>query len=194
MNSVGVSCQALALGFCVHLTPQPPTLEGQGGLNRSVKRCAIGKARRLIFRGIDPGSINPESGDPLLDIKRSATSPQSRNCQGAALIRRRLCGGEWEGLQVHSGNQFLPQSFDPVNILPPGLLPLPRHERSEQASSWALPCSRTRLGTPLLPLEGGGWEGMSGLSTCQHQPPLPDSSPKPPDAFKRGVAYRRLQP
>ena len=31
---------------------------------------------------------------------------KSLNCQGAALIRRRLCGNDLEGLQVYSDDQF----------------------------------------------------------------------------------------
>lgn len=34
------------------------------------------------------------------------------DCQGAALIRQRLCGGDLEGSQVQSDDQFLTQSLD----------------------------------------------------------------------------------
>ena len=116
-------CWALAFGF--HPTPQrasvvigaaltkkPPTPEGQGG--RTVKHRAMCKARRLIRRGIDPGFIHLEGGNPLLDVGMGWDSPQSQNRQGAALIRRRLCGGDLLGLQIHSDDQFSTQGFGEV--------------------------------------------------------------------------------
>ena len=116
-------CWALAFGF--HPTPQrasvvigaaltkkPPTPEGQGG--RTVKHRAMCKARRLIRRGIDPGFIHLEGGNPLLDVGMGWDSPQSQNRQGADLIRRRLCGGDLLGLQIHSDDQFSTQGFGEV--------------------------------------------------------------------------------
>ena len=176
MSSVEVSCRDLALGFSVHPTPQPLTPTGVGGAYRTVKRCAIGKARRLIQRGIDPGFIHLESGNPLLDIGRSANSPQSRNCLGAALIRRRLCGGGLSGLPVHSDDQFLSQGFGPVNTFPLGLLSLPRRERSEQASSWGgVASSRASVHDKSYPAQERAWARHSsplrgiGTGTARHE-------------------------
>ena len=156
--------------------------------NRTVKRSAVGKVGRFTHWGIDPGFVHLEGRNPLPETGRIAGSPQSWNLWGAALIRRRLCGGDLLGLQIHSDDQFSTRSFGrsplapggklaqlgtrgalrssgvwgplstPKFTIPLGFLPLPRRERSEQASSWALTCSRTRLGTPLLPLEGRGRE------------------------------------
>ena len=188
-----VFCWALALSICPAPTPQPPTPTGAigwssgaapplsrlinaslvraiGGAYKTVKRCAVGRARRLIQRGIDPGFIHLEGGNPLLGAGRAANSPQSRNCQGAALIRRKLCGGEWEGLQVHSGDQFLSQSVGGVWHFP--LAPCGRgalHSSGVRGRP-----SKRELLLPLgllpLPLEGGGWEGVDGPSTSRSQP------------------------
>ena len=125
--------------------------------------------------------------------------PQSWNCWGVYLIRRRLCGIDREGMQAHPDDPLSTQSFGevwpfplalgrrlvlrsggvwealsaPKFTIPLGFLPLPRREWSEQASSWALPCSKTRPDTPLLLLEGGGWdwhsserEGVGERSDC----------------------------
>ena len=84
----------------VRSAQEAPISEGQGELNRAVKRCATGKATQLIQQGIDPGFIRPEGGNPLLDVGKRASSFQSQTCQSAALIRRRLCGGDVSGLQI----------------------------------------------------------------------------------------------
>ena len=173
-------CQALASGFRTHPTPQPPTAltrdvltnlarggaapddplitpEGQRGSKRSVNRCAAGKAHRPKPRGIDPGFIYLESGKPLLDAGRRLGSPLSLNCRGATLIRRRLCGSNSLGLSIQSDDQFLTQNSGKTNPLLLGLL--------------------------LLPLEGGGREGVSGpgklVSAVQITPILPDLVPAP---------------
>ena len=83
-----------------------------GGLSRTVKRCAADRARRLILRGINPGFIHLESGNPLPDAGMSLRSPKSRNCLGAYLIRQRLCEGVVEGLPVHPDDLLLAQGFD----------------------------------------------------------------------------------
>ena len=161
--------------------------------NRTVKRYAVGKVGRFSHRGIDPGFVYLEGRNPLPETGRIAGSPQSWNRRGAASIRRRLCGGDLLGLQIHSDDQFSTQSFGCSPLAPGGKLaqlgtrgalrssgvrerpsnarltiptcllplPFPRRERSEQVSSWALTCSRMRLGTPLLPLEGRGREGVN---------------------------------
>ena len=182
---------AFALSSSIFLTPSP---RRDRGANRTVKRYAVGKVGRFSHRDIDPGFVHLEGGDPLPETGRIAGSPQSWNRRGAALIRRRLCGGDLLELQIHSDDQFSTRSSGrsplppggklaqlgtrvtprssgvwrplsaPKFTIPLGFLPLPRRERSEQASSWALPCSRTRLGTAFLPLEGGGWEGMNRTS------------------------------
>ena len=171
-------CQALASGFRTHPTPQPPTAltrdaltnlarggaapddppiapEGQGGSRRSVNRCAAGKARRPKSRGIDPGFIYLEGGKPLLDAGRCLGSPLSLNCRGATLIRRRLCGSNSLGLSIQSDDQFLTRSFGKTNPFLLGLL--------------------------LLPLEGGGREGVSGPGT-------------PTRTFKEAVIFLTLVP
>jgi len=48
----------------------------------------------------------------FLTLKGLQVHFKSVDCQGAALIRRRLCGGSLEGLQVQSDDQFLTQSLD----------------------------------------------------------------------------------
>ncbi len=120
-------CLALALTSGFHPTPQPPTPEGQGGLERFVKRCAIGKASRLIRRGIDPGFTYLESGNPLLDSGEVGSSAQPHGCMGVlgqnsavddacppSLIHRRLCGGDLEELPSYSDDQFFPPSVSKV--------------------------------------------------------------------------------
>ena len=117
------------LGFGSWLSPHPPA--GRRAQARpffqaplplrsrkvwkNVKRCAFGKARRLIRRGIDPGSTHLEGGNPFLRAGIFGGSNQSWDHQSAALIRRRLCGGDWQGSKVHSDDQFLPQSLSGLN-------------------------------------------------------------------------------
>ena len=179
---------ALDLSSSIFLIPSP---RRDRGANRTVKRYAVGKVGRFSHWGIDPGFVHLKGGDPLPETGRIVGSPQSWNRRGAALICRRLCGCDLLGLQIHSDDQFSTRSFGrsplapggklaqlrtrgalrssgvwgplstPKFTIPLGFLPLHRRGRSEQASSWALPCSRTRLGTLLLPLEGEGWEGVN---------------------------------
>jgi len=190
MSRGGISDWALALSSSIFPTPSP---RRDRGANRTVKRYAVRKVGRFTHWGIDPGFVHLEGRKPLPETGRIAGSPQSWNRRGVALIRRRLCGGDLLGLQIHSDDQFSTQSFGRSPLAPDGklaqlgtrvtprssgvrgrpsnarltippcllLLPLLRRERSEQASSWALSCSRTCQGTPLLPLEGGGREGMN---------------------------------
>ena len=163
---IGVFCwaEALAFGF----SPHPPAGKrrhrrcsaqealypaGAGGANRSVKRCAAGKAGRFSHRGIDPGFIHPGGGNPLPDTEGFASSSHSQNCRGAYLIRRRLCEGD---SPVHSDDQFSTWSFGevwpfplapggrgvlrsngvrgppgaPRFTIPLGHVPLPRRERT----------------------------------------------------------------
>ena len=92
--------------------PPAPTPAGVGELSRTVRHCAVDKARRLIPRSIDPDSIHLESGNPLPDAEMALRSPKSRNCLGAYLICRRLCEGDIEGLPVHPDDLLLAQGFD----------------------------------------------------------------------------------
>ena len=116
----------MLLGFGSWLSPHPPVgrraqarpfcprsplpLRGRGAW-KNVKRCVIGKARRLIRRGIDLGSTHLEGGNPFLHAGMFGGSNQSWDRQSAALILRRLCGGDWQRSKVHSDDQFLPQSL-----------------------------------------------------------------------------------
>jgi hypothetical protein len=109
-----------ALAFSFHPTPQPPTPEGQGGLNRGVKRCAVDKARRFIRQGIDPGFMNLEGGNPLREAGRVTNSAQSLVSLGAALIRRRLCGSELVGSPVHPDDLLLIPKPWPLPLAPGG--------------------------------------------------------------------------
>ena len=73
------------------------------------------------------------------------------------MMRRRLCGSNSPGLSIQSDDQFLTQSSGKTNPLLLGLL--------------------------LLPLEGGGREGVSGpgklVSAVHITPILPDLVPAP---------------
>ena len=153
-------CWALALSFSISPTPSPYPRRGRGG-NRGVKRCAVGKVSRLIPRGVDPGSMHLEGGNPLLDAGRAAGSPQFRNCQSAALIRRRLCGSDFPSQPILSD--------DLLSAPTPWSFPLAPGGRGALRSSGVRgPPSAPNLTKPLglmpLPLEGGGWEGVNGLS------------------------------
>ena len=173
--------------------PPAPTPAGVGGLNRTVKRCAMGKATRFTQRGIDPGFTQLEGGNPLLNTGSFGSSAQPFGRLGAYLIRRRLCGSSVVELPVYSGDLLLPQSFSVVwplplapggrgasrsegergrpsapKLNPPALAfpPLSLGEGLAQQGVRASPSTpnpTTRSGRSPLPLEGGGWEGV-GLS------------------------------
>ncbi len=119
MNMVGVNGWASALSFC-SAPPPSPLPHRVGGAYRTVKRCAVGKARRLTRWGIDPGFINLEGGNPLRDDGKVEGSTGSLGRLGAALIRRRLCGGDMAGLQAHPDDQFLSPSLSRVPLAPSG--------------------------------------------------------------------------
>ncbi len=196
MNGVCLVCWALALGYRAHPTPQPPTPKGQGGLNRGVKRCAVGNARRFIRRSIDPGFIYLESRNPLLDAGTCTSLAQSLDCLGAALIRRMLCGSDWKGFEVQSDDQFPTQSFSGSPLAPggrgasrsegergppsvlrstacPGLHPSTSGRgtlRDNRVRGRPSNASSTLHPRPWsLPLERGGWEGVNGPGIPDHQ-------------------------
>ena len=73
--------------------------------------CIIGKAGRLIQRGIDPGFTHLKGGNLLPEGRESVNCFQSWSCLGAALQPRRLCESSCSGLQLHSDEQFLTQSL-----------------------------------------------------------------------------------
>ncbi len=145
-------------------------VSGQSGRGAygTVKRCAVGKASRLIRRGIDPGFIYMEGGNPLLEVGMVWDSSESWNRRGAALIRRRLCGGDRQGPKVQSGDQFSTQSFGRSPLAPGG--------RGVKARP-----SDTKLTIPPgrvpLPLEGGGWEGVDWPSVPSRLTTLTKLSP-----------------
>ena len=159
------------LGFSSWLSSHPPAgrraqarpffqaplpLRGRGAW-KNVKRCAIGNARRLIRRGIDPGSTHLEGGNPFLRAGTFGGSNQSWDHQSAALIRRRLCGGDWRRSKVHSDDRFLPQSLS-------GLSP------SHLAVSPVADEDRPSVTMPDLPAR-------------EHHAPLPSSAVSTPACF-----------
>ena len=103
-------------------------VSGQSGRGayKTVRRCAVDKPGRLIPWGIDPGFMYLEGGNTLFDAGRLVGLPQTRNRQSAALIRRRLCGGDLERSKVHSDDQSLTQSFGGIKPLPIGSQPPPK--------------------------------------------------------------------
>ncbi len=129
MGAVESFRRAEALGFCGHPTSQrasvvigavlprkPSTPEGQGRLDRGVKRYAVGKAGRFAQRGIDPGVTHLESGNPLREAGRVANSAQQLGCLGAYLIRRRLCGNSFSEMPILSDDLLLTPSPLPLPL------------------------------------------------------------------------------
>ena len=166
-----------ALASCFSSPPPPaPTPAGVGGLNRTVKHCAVGKARRFTQRGIDPGFVNLESGNPLLDAGRSAGSPKQLVRLGAYLIRRRLCGSSFSEMPIFSDGLLSDPAPSPLPHAPGGRGAL---RSSGVRGRPSAPKRTSRPGRVPLPLKGGGWDWHSSAGEGVGTPGIPKLSPAP---------------
>ena len=94
------------------------------GAYRTVKRCAIGWARRFTQRGIDPGFIHLERKNPPFEVGRLAGLDELPRRLSAYLIRRRLCTSCLEGLRAHPDGLLLAPEPWPLTLAPGGRLVL----------------------------------------------------------------------